>query len=350
LIVVSSKERGEAAYMRVGLLPFPKLFPMMFSGGDETVNRMIEVALNGTSFQFERISERDKRLEIYSPIQRSPKLTTLRWKAGGDDDFDILLANGETRVETEHPGVVYICHQSFSGYRDNLGVLGTKGIPRYLVLTLKAFQQKSSLRGKTVIAVSEYLADLLREDGISVYRVINNAIDTDEFAPQLSDKRNGLLYAGGYDRYGKGFDILERLVALGHKIDCVTNMAPGKGLTWLKPVKHNEMATIYNRHDLFVFPSRYESCSMAVLEAMACGLPVIIGPVGIGTHLREVIPEFVVSDWSVTAALEYDQRINLIRENWFEYSRRAREYVLAEHSFQRFKMAYLDIFESICRH
>ncbi len=52
--------------------------------------------------------------------------------------------------------------------------------------------------------------------------------------------------------------------------------APGqKWLTWLGPVPPGEMDALYRRHDILLFPSRYEACPMAVLEALAAGLPVI---------------------------------------------------------------------------
>ena len=46
-------------------------------------------------------------------------------------------------------------------------------------------------------------------------------------------------------------------------------------LTWLGPVSPREMDALYRRHDVLLFPTRYEAFGLVVLEAMAAGLPVI---------------------------------------------------------------------------
>lgn len=46
-------------------------------------------------------------------------------------------------------------------------------------------------------------------------------------------------------------------------------------------VEHAELVTYYNAADLLVLPSYYESYGLVVLEALACGTPVVATPVGL---------------------------------------------------------------------
>ena len=43
----------------------------------------------------------------------------------------------------------------------------------------------------------------------------------------------------------------------------------------------------YRAMDLFVMPSRYENCSNAIVEAMACGIPFLAADIGGNTSLRD---------------------------------------------------------------
>jgi glycosyltransferase involved in cell wall biosynthesis len=59
----------------------------------------------------------------------------------------------------------------------------------------------------------------------------------------------------------------------------VVGVPPGRaagGVDWLGAIPPTRMAEVYARADLLLFPTRYESFGLVVIEAMAAGLPVIV--------------------------------------------------------------------------
>ncbi len=65
---------------------------------------------------------------------------------------------------------------------------------------------------------------------------------------------------------------------LEDKVEAI-GLSPTVRFLGIKP--HSEMPEIYNSADIFVLPSFTEGVPVAMLEAIACGKPVIVTPVGI---------------------------------------------------------------------
>jgi glycosyltransferase involved in cell wall biosynthesis len=151
---------------------------------------------------------------------------------------------------------------------------------------------------------STWAAESLRGQGVPEerIRVLPPGVDLVEFRPRpelraarpAGDDRLRLLFVGG-DFVRKGGDLLldvfrERFGARC-QLDVVTRDAvaapPGVRLHRAE-VNSPLLRELYARADVFVLPTRAECFGLATVEAMACGLPVIVGDVG---GVRDIVED-----------------------------------------------------------
>jgi glycosyltransferase involved in cell wall biosynthesis len=147
-----------------------------------------------------------------------------------------------------------------------------------------------SARAATVVCVSESAAsEVRRYYRVRVDGVLPNAIDTAVFRPSsraearahlgLPENRRIALYVGRVDR-GKGFQLLPGAAErAGYELAVA---GPGRftGAHELGVLDPAQLSRAYCAADCVVLPSAYESCSYVVLEALACGVPLITTRVG----------------------------------------------------------------------
>lgn len=155
-------------------------------------------------------------------------------------------------------------------------------------------------RGATRVAcVSELVAEeVLRRYRLRADVVIPNGIDTDTFAARemhgarerlgLPGDRRYALYVGRLE-HGKGSDLVVEGTIRGGCELLVAGPTGAPGAHHLGVLAPAVLADAYAAADCVVFPSRYEGCSLVVLEALACGRPLLTTRVGwMGTLLRAV--------------------------------------------------------------
>jgi UDP-glucose:(heptosyl)LPS alpha-1,3-glucosyltransferase len=185
---------------------------------------------------------------------------------------------------------------------------------RYLSLRhyLELWMQKRLYTGasvKQVIAISKMVKqDIISHFGFPAEKiaVVFNTVDLDLFHPSIRDtyrsakrKELGLddgtillLFAGNNYRL-KGLEPLLHAVAiLKGKFPALSLrlVVLGRGQIWLYRRKAKRLAVAesvlflgpvpgmeayYAASDIYVHPTFYDSCSLTVLEALACGLPVV---------------------------------------------------------------------------
>ena len=133
--------------------------------------------------------------------------------------------------------------------------------------------------------------------------VIPNGVDTDAFRlpdrPRVPGRRLNILCVGrlierkGQHHLLRAFAQLRATCAVPMRLTLVgagdaeaglrrqaAELNLGADVTFAGAVAHADMPGAYQQADIFVLPSQNEGMSVAILEAMASGLPVIVTPTG----------------------------------------------------------------------
>lgn len=147
-------------------------------------------------------------------------------------------------------------------------------------------------------------------DPVSV-QVIPNGVDVSSFYPanKKQDKGNSIfqfLYVGRFQPEKNLVFMVKQLAEVkkrsnppffinmvgdgpqrGELMHLVDTLGISEHIRWHGWVDSKALRNIYNMTDCFIMPSLYEGMSNAILEAMACGLPIIASRVGGNIDLVE---------------------------------------------------------------
>ena len=165
---------------------------------------------------------------------------------------------------------------------------------------LRWFKSLAVNKAHTITAVSHFTANLAKYDlGLEKdIRVIYNGVDEQVFFPANCSRVNSdsikVLFCGNLTRR-KGVQwllpIADKLNA-GIEIHYTAGLRTNDSLAYhprircLGKISYADMPDVYRQADLLLFPSVREGLSLAALEAMACGLPVV------ATHCSS-LPELI---------------------------------------------------------
>jgi glycosyltransferase involved in cell wall biosynthesis len=150
------------------------------------------------------------------------------------------------------------------------------------------FTRKSLEVAHTVTCVSKFTAAMVkRELGYAKpIKVIYNGVDTELFRPFSGHRKDRPLRVlfSGHPTKRKGVDLLPLIASQLNK-NIIIQFTSGirnknrnlqaDNLQELGPVPYKDMPGIYQQADILLFPTVREGFSLAILEAMASGLPVV---------------------------------------------------------------------------
>jgi glycosyltransferase involved in cell wall biosynthesis len=176
------------------------------------------------------------------------------------------------------------------------------GIPRIFDMLIEIPSERYILsKIPNIIVCSPQMKEMVGERTSSKIYVIPNGVDFDyiqNIQSQNQLKHPSILFVGGL-RKVKGIDLLLRAVPIiGEKTPNLHLYVAGSGreekklkrlvkelkiekkVKFLGFVSGNEKYVYYKSVDICVFPSLYEPFGVVIVEAMACGKPVVASRVG----------------------------------------------------------------------
>jgi glycosyltransferase involved in cell wall biosynthesis len=177
------------------------------------------------------------------------------------------------------------------------------------------------------VAVGQRVVDEIR-DGYGfrgkVVLAVNGAPAARTYTPRDETTVVQFVWVGS-NAYKKGLDIaiegcrraLARGVALTLDVVGMTKGALTANEPWLRDrgvISREEVARLFEESDVYLATTRYEGCSMALLEAFCAGLPVIGGPAvawmigDAGVRLERLDPEALCSAIIVLSDAEVRRR------------------------------------------
>lgn len=201
--------------------------------------------------------------------------------------------------------------------------------------------------GATRVAVSESCArEVRRYYFSSIKHVIPNAVKADSLP---DEPRSGLIFVGRRESR-KGYDLAVNLADNANEVLAVAGPGEDQRTQDLGVLNRNELQDLYRRSVAMVFPSNYEACSFAILEALGNGCAVVTTAVGWVPELLTAVPEYelLIGEKNNSASFQLALNRILLRDpNAILALHKAVEWTRSNNSFERFSDKWSTLIGSI---
>lgn len=274
-------------------------------------------------------------------------------------DLVITLSEGGWPFSFQHLEIprlhIYIgCFEVYAEkvLKDKKGYFASRYLFRY-------FEKRAGIKA-SCISISEKVRREIRQCYKIESQMIPVGIDLEQFVvtdeKKFSKNPKPTALFIGQAEHGKGWDILQQLAErLPHvQFVCVLSQPPATttpNMVVKENLSEEELCRLYNAADFFIFPSRYESASLVVLEAMACNLPVIISKAVADVCLEDEAPLNPAQGVFVIESEDVEDYVKAIQTCISKNQRgQTRSYVEQYRSFPKFQQSFQNKIHSILTH
>jgi len=302
-------------------------------------------------------------------------IASTRWLERFRGSADLVVANGANTWAPVDVNIVHFVHSAWrmSPAHDAQVQTSLQGAYQWVYSWLNAILECKVLpRARRIIAVSEKVRQELSAIGLpdEKTQVIHNGVDIGEFCPGPTHRPSlGLpvsvplgLFVGDIQTSRKGCDTLLHAVsgapAVHVAIAGQVRGSPFPALAEQLGIRERvhflgyrkDIPDLMRASDFFVFPSRYEACSLVLLEALGSGLPIITARSAGGAELIEGLAGVVLDDPNDFDALARVMKDFVSDEQRLERRRQSARRIAEENSWQIMAEKYLKLFERASAH
>jgi glycosyltransferase involved in cell wall biosynthesis len=229
---------------------------------------------------------------------------------------------------------------------------------RLIIWLFERIHQEIYRRADWIIVIDRIcMQQAIRYGAQNKTSLLMNAVDTNRFRPndvirsteraslQISEDAFVVLFVGRLEEIKQVDILVKSIISVKNKLPVRLLLAGGgtkyeslkklvnklhlsSAVRFLGKVSHDEIHVYYNIADVLVLPSKMEGAPMVILEALACGTPVVASAVGgipdlvrtgeNGVLLKTVTPETI--EYGITAVRHMNFQRNAVSSTISQWS------------------------------